>query len=113
PLLYLITIHLFYEGYIQNKKKYLLAFPIFSALALMTYFSQGFLLFGIFLYLLAIEGLPLLKNKRAWKVLGIFFLTLLPFMIYFQITYGFPMHWLAICYEATTAEYGAGISGLM
>lgn len=112
PALYLILVFLFYEGYINNRKNFLFLFSFFSALFLMTYFSVGFLLFGIFLFLIFTEGVGLIKNKKALSSLGIFSLTLLPFMVYFQINYGFPIPRLAIGYTATTSEYGAGLQGI-
>jgi len=113
PLIYLILIYLFYEGYINNKKKYLIAFAILAAVGLEIYFSIGFLLFGLLIYVLLTEGFSFLKNKKVWIVLIVFLLAILPFAIYFQSTFGFPIPRLAIGYKATTQEPGAGISGLL
>ncbi len=112
PLLYLVIIFLFNEGYLKNKKNYLVATGIFSAVALMTYFSAGFLLFGLFIYLLLVEKTNIIKSKKCWTILIWFVLALLPFLAYFQITYGFPIPRLAVGYTAATSEYGAGIAGL-
>lgn len=112
PLIFLAIIHFFYKGYVQNNKKYLILFALMSAIGLMTYFSVGFLLAGIFLYLLITERFSLLKNKKAWFALGIFILALSPYMIYSQITFGFPIPRLQVGVGAAINEHGAGLSGL-
>lgn len=113
PLFFLVIIYFFYTGYLNSNKKHLIAFAVLASIGLQVYFSIGFLLFGIFIYLLLIEGFSLFKNKKAWTVLAIFILVLAPYMIYAQSTYGYPVPRIAIGYTATTQEPGAGISGLL
>lgn len=112
PLVYLVIIYTFWKGYIKGNKKWLYAFAISASLGLQIYFSIGFLLFGIFLYLLSTEKLSFLKKKEIWIVAGIFLLTLLPIAVYYQITYGFPLPRFAVGYTAATTESGAGLSGI-
>jgi len=112
PLLYLIIIYFFYTGYIKNNKRDLILFAVFSSIGLQIYFSIGFLLFGIAIFIFLSEGLSVIKNKKVWLVLGIFIAVLIPYMIYSQITYGFPIARLARGYGAVVNEQGAGFSGL-
>jgi hypothetical protein len=112
PLMFLVITYFFYTGYIHENKKNLIIFSIVSAVGLMTYFSVGFLLFGIFVYLLISEGYTLFINKKAWKAFIIFFIVLLPFMIYFQMTLGSPIPRLTSGVGAVIHEPGAGLAGL-
>ena len=112
PLFYLLITYFFYTGFLNENKKNLVLFAIFASLGIQVYFSIGFLLFGLFIYLFLIEGFSILKNRKAWTALGIFILILMPYMIYSQITYGAPIPRLARGYTAVTKESGAGISGL-
>jgi len=114
PLLFLVIVYFFYTGYVKEESRAkLIWFGIFSAVGLSTYFSIGFLLAGILVYVIASEGFSALKSRKVWTSLGVFFLALLPHMIYSQITYGFPIPRLAVGYQATTGESGAGLSGLL
>jgi len=113
PLIYLLIVYFFYTGFLHNNKKHLIIFAILASLGLQTYFSIGFLLLGLFLYLLVIERLSLFNQKRTWVTLLIFFLVLAPYAIYSQITYGFPIPRMAIGYKAVTQEAGAGLPGLL
>lgn len=90
PLFFLLIIYFFYTGYMQDNKRNLILFGIVASIGLQVYFSIGFLLFGIFIYLLFIEGISLIKNKKAWLAFAIFVLFLIPHMIFFQSTYGSP-----------------------
>ena len=112
PLIFLSVIYFFYKGYIKGNKKYLVAFSILAAIGLMTYFSTGFLLVGIFIYLLITEGFSLIKNKKAWLTLFIFLLALSPYMIYSQMTFGFPIPRLKVGAGAAIGEPGAGASAV-
>lgn len=113
PLLYLLIVYFFYEGYVKSNNKNTIIFAVISAIGLMTYFSIGFLLFGIFIYILLTEGISFAKNPKVWKVFIIFILALLPFMIYNQITFGFPIPRFAVGFTAATQESGAGLSGML
>jgi len=112
PLFYLLIIYFFYTGYIQDNKRNLIIFGIVASIGLQVYFSIGFLLFGIFVYLLFIEGFSLIKNKKAWLAFAIFILVLIPHMIYFQSAYGSPLPRYSIGLHAVTKEPGAGLSGI-
>lgn len=112
PLIFLIIIYFFYKGYIKGNKKYLVLFAISASIGLQIYFSTGFLLLGIAFYLLITEGFSLFKNKKAWLVLLLFFLILLPYMIYSQITFGFPIPRMKVGVGAAIGEPGAGVSGI-
>ena len=113
PLMYLLIVYFFYTGFLHNNKKHLIIFAALASLGLQIYFSIGFLLLGLFLYLLATERLSLFKQKRIYIALGIFLLVLAPYAIYSQITYGFPIPRLKVGLTAATHEPGAGLPGLL
>lgn len=112
PLAFVVIVYFFYTGYIHNQKRHLIYFGIAAGVGLAIYFSVGFLLFGLAIYLLLTERLSLFTNKKAWIALGVFLLVLSPYMIYSQATYGFPIPRLATGLTAATTEYGAGFAGL-
>lgn len=108
-LLYLLISISFYKGYFENSKKWLYAFGAISAIALQTYFSSGFLLIGIFMFLLLVERSNFLKRKELWITACIFLLFLAPYAIYSQLTYGFPIPRLAVGTRAMISEHGPGL----
>jgi hypothetical protein len=112
PVLFLLIVYFFYTGYIKESKRQLYIFAVISSIGLQTYFSVGFLLFGLFLIILFKEKLGFFKNKNLWKAFGIFILVLLPYMILSQINYGFPLPRFAVGLTAASEEAGAGISGI-
>jgi hypothetical protein len=112
PLIYLSIVYFFYTGFINGNKKHLIIFAVLSSLGLQIYFSTGFLLLGLLIYLLITEGFSLFKKKKTWIVLGVFFLVLAPYAIYSQITYGFPIPRMAVGFKAVTQESGAGLAGM-
>jgi hypothetical protein len=112
PLLFLLISYFFYTGFIHEKKRDLYLFAVFASLGLQTYFSVGFLLLGLGIYLLVIYKLEIFKMKKTWIVLGIFILIITPYAIYSQLTYGFPIPRMATGFKAATQEQGAGFFGL-
>lgn len=112
PLLYLSIVYFFYRGFLENKKKHIIIFAILASIGFQTYFSVGFLLAGLFIYLFIIKGFKIFKDKRAWLVLFIFILVLLPYMIYSQITFGFPIPRMKVGVGAAVGEPGAGLSAI-
>ena len=112
PLMYILIAYFFYTGFLHENKKHLILFAVLASIGVQMYISIAFLVFGLFIYAVLIEGSSILKNKKAWIALGIFILVLLPYMVYSQTTYGAPIPRLAKGYTAATQEQGAGLAGL-
>lgn len=108
--LFLIVSITFYKGYFENKKKWLYIFGAVSAISLYTYFSTGFLLFGIFAFLLVAERAEVFKRKDMWITFGIFLLVMLPFALYSMVSFGAPIPRLAVGTGAILNENGPGLS---
>ncbi len=108
-LLFLLISWTFYKGYFENNKKWLYAFGIISGISVYTYFSTGFLLFGIFVFLLISERRAIFKHKDLWICFGLFLLAVLPFAISSQLTFGFPIPRLKIGTIAIATENGPGL----
>lgn len=111
-LIYLVVIYFFWKGYVKDNKKFLYIFAVVASIGMQIYFSTAFVLVGILLFMLYRDGLSFLKNKNIWKALLIFILVLTPYMIYSQITFGFPIPRLVQGAEVLGHTKGAGLSGI-
>ncbi len=85
--LMLFTIYFFWQGYVNKKGKYLYLMGLTFILSILMRFPAGILGLVLFLYLLITEGLKFLKNKKLWLSIGIFFIILTPYAIWYYKTY--------------------------
>lgn len=106
--IYLVIIFFFWKGYVKKEKKaYLYLFAISASIGFQMYFSTALLILGILFFVFVTERLSFLKRKDFWIALLVFFLVLSPYMIYSQITYGFPIPRIAQGLGVVTAEQAA------
>ena len=85
--LWLFTVYFFWQGYVNKKENYLYLMGISFILSILMRFPSG-TLGGIFLlYLLLTRDFSFLKNKKLWMSVGIFFLVLLPYGLWYYNTY--------------------------
>lgn len=99
--LLLFTIYFFWKGYVEEKGFYLYLMGLAFVLSILMRFPGGSLGGVLLIYLLLTEGFKLLKNKKLWVSIGIFFLIFVPYGIWYYNTYdkipilgasGFYMH---------------------
>lgn len=92
PLFFLLTFYCFWKGYVKKESKLLLYLtPFVAAVGASIYSSVAFAGIAIFLYLLITEHFKFLKKKEIWMIGLIAFVSLLPYFIYSQLTYGNPI----------------------
>ncbi len=88
-VMWLLFIWLFWKGYVKKGSKYYLwlmgvVMAFGSAVKLPFVILAG----PLALYVFINEGFAMFKNKQLWASVGFFFLALIPYIIYFNISYG-------------------------
>jgi len=92
PLFFVLTFYCFWKGYVKKESKLLLYLtPFIAALGASIYSSVAFTGIAVVLYLLITEHFKFLKKKEIWIMGGIALVSLLPYFIYSQISYGSPV----------------------
>lgn len=87
-LLWVVTIYMFWEGYIMKKSKYYVwLMGFFMGLGYVLRFTTGIVGLVILIYLLVTQGLKFLKNKDLWIAFLICFATMIPYFIYFYVAF--------------------------
>ncbi len=87
-VLSLLTIYLFWEGYVNKKSHYYIwAMGAVIGLNYLLRFPSALTAIGILLYLLLTERLRFLKNKHLWIAAGICVALMIPYFIYFYVTF--------------------------
>jgi 4-amino-4-deoxy-L-arabinose transferase-like glycosyltransferase len=104
-VLWLLAIYFFWKGYVKNGSKY-----YFWLMGVVMGFGASlkmpFVLIGapFLVYVFFNEGFSFLKNKNLWMSVLFFFLAIMPYFIYFNISYGgIPF--------ISTPSYGFGKDG--
>lgn len=88
-VLWLLAILFFWKGYVKKESKYYL-WLMGLTVGLGSSLKMPFVLvaFPFIAYVFANEGFKALKNKALWSSVFFFFLAILPYFIYFNISYG-------------------------
>src|SRR3989344_1920828 len=85
---WLISLWLFWKGYVKNESKiYLWFFGFFMILGILTRFPSGLLGIIILFYLLLTDKFRFLKNKNLWIAVTIAVIILIPYSIWYYTTY--------------------------
>lgn len=87
-VLWMLTIYLFWKGYVVKTSKYhlwLMGFVL--GLNYTLRFPSSLVGFALLGYLLMTEGLKFLKNKHLWIALAICVATMMPYFIYFYTAF--------------------------
>jgi len=85
--LWLLTIYFFWKGYVEKKGNYLYLMGFTFILSILMRFPAGILGLILLLFLLLTEGFKFLKNKKLWLSVGIFFVVLAPYAIWYYKNY--------------------------
>ncbi len=88
-VMWLLAIWFFWKGYVRKESRiYLYLMGVIIALG--ASMKLPFVLIGIplLVYVFLNEGFSLFKNKALWLSIFVFFLAILPYFIYFNISYG-------------------------
>lgn len=87
-VLMILTFYLFWEGYIFKKSYYYIwAMGFFMGLNYTLRFPSALAGAIILFYLIITEGLKFLKNKHLWIAMGICFLVMMPYFVYFYFAF--------------------------
>lgn len=88
-VLWLLAILFFWKGYVKKESKYYL-WLMGLTVGLGSSLKMPFILvaFPFIAYVFASEGFKALKNKSLWYSVFFFFLAILPYFIYFNLSYG-------------------------
>ncbi|MFH1331682.1 MAG: glycosyltransferase family 39 protein [archaeon] len=88
-LLWLLVIFFFWKGYVRKESKYYL-WLMGVAVGLGASLKMPFILIvaPLVLYVFLNEGFSMFKNKRLWLAVLFFFIGILPYFLYFNLSYG-------------------------
>ena len=83
----MLTFYFFWSFYIKKQKNSgLYLAMLFGVLAFSTRFPLALVLLTCLIYLLFIKKFSIIKDKTIWKSIGVLFLCLTPYLIYFILT---------------------------
>ncbi len=102
----LLSIYLFWKGYIKKEKNYYIYLSgIFMLVAVLIRFPTGFILLPLVLFLLIKDRLTFLKNKQIWLSVLITGLATIPYLVWNFIKFKsiFPAFQFYVTSEVTSA----------
>lgn len=87
--LWLLAIFFFWKGYVKNGPRYYL-WLMAIAIGLGASLKMPFVLIAapLVVYVFLNEGFSMFKNKKLWLSVLFFFIAILPYFIYFNLSYG-------------------------
>ena len=104
----LLTFISFIKGYEKGDKKYKVLFGLFLALSLLSRYTALWIMpVFLFYFLIRDKSLKFLNDKYLWYSIGIFFLTLVPWLIYSVFEYSNPI-W-ALIHGMKASTYWGGV----
>ncbi|MCG2718018.1 MAG: glycosyltransferase family 39 protein [Nanoarchaeota archaeon] len=85
--LWLFTVYFFWQGYVNKKGNYLYLMGLSLILCMLMRFPAGIIALVFLIYLVLTEGFKFIKNKKIWGSVGIFLAILIPYGLWYYITY--------------------------
>lgn len=108
PVLFMAALYFFWRYHKGKGTRNIYVSFIIIALGITIYYNTAFALFIIGAYLFTINR-KFFKDKHIWFAGIVAILTLMPYFIYSQLTFGFPLPRLAETARAAAAEGGGSL----